>query len=191
MNRRERALGRPGVLNRSWVSLLHPSGLWDLSAAWQECPLPFQLNSIGNYYKPWFFRHVENYLKTNREGLEYIPLRHYYHRHTRSIFWELQVRLGFHSSPGSSRPGWGKRGALSSGTGAASHPAAEQCFLLWKQKQPASLKAAEFPRVPAGKWVLWLGALRNSDLSHSWDTVAWPSGQPPDLRRAQEATGPA
>lgn len=50
-----------------------------------------QLNSIGNYYKPWFFKHVENYLKTNREGLEYIPLRHYYHRHTRSIFWELQV----------------------------------------------------------------------------------------------------
>ncbi|KAL0604414.1 Delta-sterol reductase [Plecturocebus cupreus] len=48
------------------------------------------LNSIGNYYKPWFFKHVENYLKTNREGLEYIPLRHYYHRHTRSIFWELQ-----------------------------------------------------------------------------------------------------
>lgn len=56
--------------------------------------LSFQLNSIGSYYKPWFFKHVENYLKTNREGLEYIPLRHYYHRHTRSIFWELQVRLG-------------------------------------------------------------------------------------------------
>lgn len=54
--------------------------------------LSFQLNSIGSYYKPWFFKHVENYLKTNREGLEYIPLRHYYHRHTRSIFWELQVR---------------------------------------------------------------------------------------------------
>lgn len=56
--------------------------------------LSFQLNSIGSYYKPWFFKHVENYLKTDREGLEYIPLRHYYHRHTRSIFWELQVRLG-------------------------------------------------------------------------------------------------
>lgn len=56
--------------------------------------LSFQLNSIGSYYKPWFFKHVENYLKTNREGLEYIPLRQYYHRHTRSIFWELQVRLG-------------------------------------------------------------------------------------------------
>ncbi|XP_045226370.1 delta(24)-sterol reductase isoform X2 [Macaca fascicularis] len=57
------------------------------------------LNSIGNYYKPWFFKHVENYLKTNREGLEYIPLRHYYHRHTRSIFWELQDIIPFGNNP--------------------------------------------------------------------------------------------
>lgn len=48
---------------------------------------------------------MENYLKTNQEGLEYIPLRHYYHRHTRSIFWELQVRLRFPSRPGR-EPGW-------------------------------------------------------------------------------------
>lgn len=76
-----------------------------------QCLLSFQLNSIGNYYKPWFFKHVEHYLKTNREGLEYIPLRHYYHRHTRSIFWELQVRLGFPRRPGSSRSaGQGTRG---------------------------------------------------------------------------------
>ncbi|XP_039743173.1 delta(24)-sterol reductase [Pteropus medius] len=60
---------------------------------------PSKLNSIGNYYKPWFFKHVENYLKTNQEGLEYIPLRHYYHRHTRSIFWELQDIIPFGNSP--------------------------------------------------------------------------------------------
>lgn len=92
-----------------------------LACGLTQCPLSLQLNSIGNYYKPWFFKHVENYLKTNREGLEYIPLRHYYHRHTRSIFWELQVRLGFPGSPGSWpgwQPGWfplpwGKRVALS------------------------------------------------------------------------------
>ncbi|XP_015422478.1 PREDICTED: delta(24)-sterol reductase [Myotis davidii] len=59
----------------------------------------YSLNSIGNYYKPWFFKHVENYLKTNREGLEYIPLRHYYHRHTRSIFWELQDIIPFGNNP--------------------------------------------------------------------------------------------
>ncbi|XP_060161088.1 delta(24)-sterol reductase isoform X2 [Globicephala melas] len=60
---------------------------------------PGKLNSIGNYYKPWFFKHVENYLKTKREGLEYIPLRHYYHRHTRSIFWELQDIIPFGNNP--------------------------------------------------------------------------------------------
>lgn len=31
-------------------------------------------------------------LKQNTPVIEYIPLREYYHRHTRSIFWELQVR---------------------------------------------------------------------------------------------------
>lgn len=76
-------------------SLLLPGGS-PVAPLWPDhnAPLSFQLNSIGSYYKPWFFKHVENYLKTNREGLEYIPLRQYYHRHTRSIFWELQVRLG-------------------------------------------------------------------------------------------------
>uniref|UniRef100_A0A2K5KR84 Delta(24)-sterol reductase n=1 Tax=Cercocebus atys TaxID=9531 RepID=A0A2K5KR84_CERAT len=32
-------------------------------------------------------------------GLEYIPLRHYYHRHTRSIFWELQDIIPFGNNP--------------------------------------------------------------------------------------------
>lgn len=50
-----------------------------------------QMNRIGLYFKPWFFKHVEGYLKGDRSGVEYIPLRQYYHRHTRSIFWELQV----------------------------------------------------------------------------------------------------
>lgn len=34
-------------------------------------------------------------LKTVKEGekyVEYMPLRDYYHRHSRSLFWELQVR---------------------------------------------------------------------------------------------------
>lgn len=57
---------------------------------------------------------MENYLKTNREGLEYIPLRQYYHRHTRSIFWELQVRFSFPAvlAPGQWAENQGKRMAL-------------------------------------------------------------------------------
>ncbi|XP_006005558.1 delta(24)-sterol reductase [Latimeria chalumnae] len=58
-----------------------------------------KINRIGNYYKPWFFKHVEKYLKENHKGVEYIPLRHYYHRHTRSIFWELQDIIPFGNNP--------------------------------------------------------------------------------------------
>ncbi|XP_073449556.1 delta(24)-sterol reductase [Aquarana catesbeiana] len=60
---------------------------------------PGQVNRIGNYWKPWFFRHVESFLKNNQSGTEYIPLRHYYHRHTRSIFWELQDIIPFGNHP--------------------------------------------------------------------------------------------
>uniref|UniRef100_A0A671MWQ1 24-dehydrocholesterol reductase n=1 Tax=Sinocyclocheilus anshuiensis TaxID=1608454 RepID=A0A671MWQ1_9TELE len=56
-------------------------------------------NCIGYYYKPWFFRHVEGFLKQNRVAVEYIPLRHYYHRHTLSIFWELQDIIPFGNNP--------------------------------------------------------------------------------------------
>ncbi|XP_038049760.1 delta(24)-sterol reductase-like [Patiria miniata] len=53
-----------------------------------------KVNSIGNFWKPWFFKHVQSYLRTG-PGVEYIPLRQYYHRHTRSIFWELQDIVPF------------------------------------------------------------------------------------------------
>ncbi|KAG7177545.1 Delta(24)-sterol reductase-like 2 [Homarus americanus] len=49
------------------------------------------LNEIGRWFKPWFFKHVETFLKKNETGIEYIPIRDYYHRHTRSIFWEIQI----------------------------------------------------------------------------------------------------
>lgn len=40
------------------------------------------LNEIGTWHKPWFFKHVETYL-TSGKGTEYIPIRDYYHRHSR------------------------------------------------------------------------------------------------------------
>lgn len=39
--------------------------------------------------KPWFYTHVQKFLHSG-EATEYIPLRHYYHRHTRSLFWEMK-----------------------------------------------------------------------------------------------------
>lgn len=55
-----------------------------------------QINDIGKWYKPWFFTHVDAMLKTVPKGqtlVEYLPLRDYYHRHSRALFWELQVRI--------------------------------------------------------------------------------------------------
>jgi delta24-sterol reductase len=47
-------------------------------------------NRIGLWYKPWFYKHVESFLHKKGDGfVEYIPTRDYYHRHTKSIFWEL------------------------------------------------------------------------------------------------------
>ncbi|CAH1774871.1 unnamed protein product [Owenia fusiformis] len=57
-----------------------------------------KINNIGYFWKPWFFKHVEQYLHKGR-STEYIPLRHYYHRHTRSIFWELQDIIPFGNHP--------------------------------------------------------------------------------------------
>lgn len=54
-----------------------------------------QVNAIGKWHKPWFFRHVESMLGQVGPVTEYIPLRDYYHRHTRSIFWELQDIIPF------------------------------------------------------------------------------------------------
>lgn len=58
-----------------------------------------QINEIGKWYKPWFFIHVRNILKVGMKKVEYIPLRDYYHRHSRSIFWELQDIIPFGNHP--------------------------------------------------------------------------------------------
>ena len=49
-----------------------------------------KVNAIGRWYKPWFYKHAQKALKEENDLVEYIPLRHYYHRHTRSLFWEME-----------------------------------------------------------------------------------------------------
>lgn len=41
-----------------------------------------KLNEIGKWHKEWFFKHVETFLNKGTYT-EYIPLRDYYHRHSR------------------------------------------------------------------------------------------------------------
>lgn len=56
-------------------------------------------NPIGRWYQPWFYKQVEKYLQERKEGIEYIPLRHYYHRHTRSLFWMMEEVIPFGNHP--------------------------------------------------------------------------------------------
>jgi delta24-sterol reductase len=57
------------------------------------------INPIGRFYKPWFYQHVKTFLLNKQEAVEYIPLRHYYHRHTRSYFWEMEQIIPFGNKP--------------------------------------------------------------------------------------------
>jgi len=57
-----------------------------------------KINHCNYWFKPWFYKHAESFLKSGKND-EYIPLRHYYHRHTRSIFWELEQLVPFGNNP--------------------------------------------------------------------------------------------
>jgi len=55
----------------------------------------------GRWYQPYFYKHAEetfNRVKpdSNEPLIEYLPLRDYYYRHSRSVFWEMEniVPLG-------------------------------------------------------------------------------------------------
>ncbi len=56
-----------------------------------------RVNRIGLWYKSWFYTHVYKFMQG--EGVEYIPTRHYYHRHTRSLFWEMGEVIPFGNHP--------------------------------------------------------------------------------------------
>ncbi|KAI9298914.1 FAD-binding domain-containing protein, partial [Neoconidiobolus thromboides FSU 785] len=53
-----------------------------------------KVNHVNYFWKPWFFKHAESSLYKGQFD-EYLPLRHYIHRHTRSIFWELEDLIPF------------------------------------------------------------------------------------------------
>lgn len=55
------------------------------------------INNLGWWFKPSFHKHAETAL-TRGKFVEYVPVRQYYHRHTRSLYWEgeLVVPMGNH-----------------------------------------------------------------------------------------------
>ena len=48
-----------------------------------------KINFVNCFWKKWYYLHVEKALE-NGGFSEYIPIRQYHHRFTRSIFWELR-----------------------------------------------------------------------------------------------------
>ena len=64
-----------------------------------DVPADGVVNRIGRWYKPWFYLHVKEFLTSMNNGTEYIPLRDYYHRHTKSLFWEMQDIIPFGNHP--------------------------------------------------------------------------------------------
>ncbi|KAJ3193862.1 hypothetical protein HK101_003942 [Irineochytrium annulatum] len=54
------------------------------------------LNPMGRWWKPWFHKHCLEQTRSDYPKVEYVPIRDYYHRHTRSLYWEgdLIVPMG-------------------------------------------------------------------------------------------------
>ncbi|MCA6094842.1 FAD-binding oxidoreductase [Streptomyces sp. SCA3-4] len=55
------------------------------------------VNRMGRWYKPWFYEHARARCRLPRNA-EYVPLRDFYFRHSRSIYWaaEMLVPSGNH-----------------------------------------------------------------------------------------------
>eukprot|EP01125_Pyxidicula_operculata_P021368 TRINITY_DN8190_c0_g1_i1.p1 TRINITY_DN8190_c0_g1~~TRINITY_DN8190_c0_g1_i1.p1 ORF type:complete len:537 (-),score=125.77 TRINITY_DN8190_c0_g1_i1:354-1964(-) len=65
-----------------------------------NAPESSKIFRLGAWYGPWFYKHVEQYLTPRKEvAYDYIPIRDYYHRHTRSLFWEMHDILPFGDHP--------------------------------------------------------------------------------------------
>mmetsp|Transcript_26746 Transcript_26746/g.44183 ORF Transcript_26746/g.44183 Transcript_26746/m.44183 type:complete len:546 (-) Transcript_26746:114-1751(-) len=54
-----------------------------------------QVNRIGYFWKPWFYKYVQTFLSRGETVTEYVPLTHYFHRHTRPLFWEMEEIIPF------------------------------------------------------------------------------------------------
>lgn len=57
-----------------------------------------KINHITQWYKPWFYKHVESFLKKGGD-YEYVPLEDYLLRHNRAIFWVVETMIPFGNNP--------------------------------------------------------------------------------------------
>eukprot|EP00928_Gymnodinium_smaydae_P072652 TRINITY_DN55981_c0_g1_i1.p1 TRINITY_DN55981_c0_g1~~TRINITY_DN55981_c0_g1_i1.p1 ORF type:complete len:546 (-),score=58.44 TRINITY_DN55981_c0_g1_i1:140-1777(-) len=57
------------------------------------------VNPLARWYKPWWYKHVEEYSKRGEAGEELVPVRDYLLRHTRSIFWVIELMVPYGNHP--------------------------------------------------------------------------------------------
>ena len=51
------------------------------------------VNSLSAYNAEWFYKQVEKHLVSGKTHTELVPLKDWYHRHTSSLFWEMELIL--------------------------------------------------------------------------------------------------
>lgn len=49
-----------------------------------------KINRIGLWFKPWFYKHVQTFIKKG-ETVEYIPTLHFHQRHNKPCFWLAHI----------------------------------------------------------------------------------------------------
>ena len=57
-----------------------------------------KLNRINDFWKPFYYRWVETFLDKG-SGEDVVPLDHFLHRFSRSIFWELEDMIPLYEPP--------------------------------------------------------------------------------------------
>ena len=61
-----------------------------------------KINSLGLWYKPWFYQYVRVFLERGHAGdvyVEYIPCLHFHQRHNKPCFWMSHIWLPWADGP--------------------------------------------------------------------------------------------
>jgi delta24-sterol reductase len=69
-----------------------------VEASFADLPPGVTPNRIQRFYKPWFYKHAEA-MAARGGGTDYIPLRAYYHRYTKSLYFHGELLVPFGNAP--------------------------------------------------------------------------------------------
>lgn len=69
-----------------------------MSGEYADLPEGGRANPIGKWHKPWFYKHAETALRRGTFS-EYLPVRDWFHRHTRSLYWHGELLVPFGNQP--------------------------------------------------------------------------------------------